>query len=337
MKNEIVFKAKESDLKNKKVYNTSHFIQYSEKQYKMEKFPFKKYVATDNTYWVNGKSLKDGCEKVVPANLIWVNYLQIDPHFPRYNFPHLSGIAAGKNIKEALLSAISEIIERDSTMKWWIKGVDSKLIKSEVVNDYLSFSIYELKSVIPTIAAFLWDDKNDLCNVGFATRFDFETAVTKAKSEAIQLRQSALRHLNSTLYFNKSYRGGPEKYLKPKSKSRNYKQIFRDDFKDMYDLVHNTQYYLDPEAVKDLKKFRQIKSSVPSDYRIKNLEELIENILNKYEDIIYVDITTQDAQKAGYTVVRVLIPGMIPNAPTAYPPLGMFDEGEFNLVPLPHS
>jgi ribosomal protein S12 methylthiotransferase accessory factor len=66
-----------------------------------------------------------------------------------------------------------------------------------------------------------------------------------------------------------------------------------------------------------------------------------------------VDVTTPDVRAAGLSVVRVIVPGLYPNAPAAFPCLGgrrLFEEParlgwlpgilreeDLDLTPLPHT
>lgn len=267
---------------------------------------------------------------------------ELGEDYPKYNFPQLSGIASGDSIEKAICSGLCEVIERDATMKWWLNGISSEiLIEKERIKSSLLFYIFEIPSLLPTVAAFLWDDKNELCNVGFASRFKLKDAINKAKCEAIQLRYTSIKMLHPDDNTNKNKKEflGPETYLKEFSPSRNYKEKFRKDYRDMYDLIHNTQYYLDPAAVQELEPFKRKEIQHPRKYDVMNMGDLVNRVLQEYDDIIFLDLTTEDIKKAKRFVVRVLVPGMIPNAPTAYPPLGMFSEEteQLNLRPLPHS
>jgi ribosomal protein S12 methylthiotransferase accessory factor len=66
-----------------------------------------------------------------------------------------------------------------------------------------------------------------------------------------------------------------------------------------------------------------------------------------------VDLTTPDVATTNVRVARVVVPGLVPNLPAAFPPLGgrrvleagvalgwrerPMEEAEVNLLPLPHA
>jgi ribosomal protein S12 methylthiotransferase accessory factor len=70
-------------------------------------------------------------------------------------------------------------------------------------------------------------------------------------------------------------------------------------------------------------------------------------------DIVYVDVTTADIRSVGLNVVRVIVPGLVPNAPAAFPFLGRrrvqdqavslgwrgeaLEERQLNFAPIPHA
>jgi ribosomal protein S12 methylthiotransferase accessory factor len=70
-------------------------------------------------------------------------------------------------------------------------------------------------------------------------------------------------------------------------------------------------------------------------------------------EILYTDVTTPDVALTGISVVRVTIPGLVPNFPAAFPFLGRrriqqasvdlgwrrtaLAEDELNYAPLPHA
>lgn len=323
----------------KTYYKVERFVKYSEAQYQAKGFPFKKQGDDEQTYWIEGKSLLNGEKVLVPASLAYVNYWMLGEKQKKFHFPQLSGIASGTSYESAILSGLGEVIERDITMKWWISSLNKNIIEKSMINDSLSFTVYQLGNTpLLTIAAFLWDDLNMLCNVGFSSRFDLNDAVSKAKSEAIQLRNTSLSLLNNDQKANKSNILGPEHYLKEFKMDRSYEKDYRKDYKDMYDLIHNTQYYLDPNNVKKLEKYRLGETTKPNKSESSNLKELIKSIGKRYENVIVVDLTTSDVLLTPFRVVRVLVTDMISNSPTAYPPLGFFEESEIiNLSPLPHS
>ena len=248
-----------------------------------------------------------------------------------YNFPNLSGLASGTSLNQAISSAILEIIERDASIRWWYFDTAERLIRKSTTNNYVFLS-YQIDAIVPTVASFLFDLKNELVSVGFASRFDFEDAIEKSKSEAVQLNMNMINILNNNL----SSADPVKKYLKPYRKDRNYIDSFKKDKMDMFDLIHNIQYYVDRRAFKKLSiRLNQVVEEIQEENLISNIERLFSYFKETKQEVIITEITTEDIKNMGWYVVRVLIPGFIINTPTAFLPINR--ELIRNRMPLPHS
>lgn len=315
-----------------KALDNKAIIEYKNYQYEDPKFPFKRFCRDSKTNWVKSIEIIKNEEFLVPMNLVYVNYYYFNPNI-NYNFPNLAGIAAGNERKQAIINSITEIIERDASIRWWYtKEIDGTFIVKDKINDSLSFYTYLLHSIVPTAAVFLFDDKNDLVNLGFACRFNIKDAIDKAKSEAVQLRQNALHLLRN---IDLSDKDNTKKYLKSFKKNRNYIDSYRLDYRDMYDLIHNTQLYLDPKMKEKLSFYRSQQQEEVRYQYILSFERLLEYFKYKNQKVLISDITTKDIMATNIRVVRALMPGFIINGPTPYIPLEKSLLTE--IPPIPHS
>ena len=308
-------------------YNS--FVNFPKENLQDPTFPFSKYSKKEEIYWSKSKNLFNGQEIYVPSTMVYVNL--DNPNGKSYNFPNLSGLACGTDYNSAVQSALLETIERDASLRWWYDKTEERLVE-RVEESKLTFLSYQIDSVIPTIASFLFDFQNELVSVGFSTRFSIKEAIEKAKAEAVQLNFNMRNMLNNQLDLSDPVR----KYLKPYKTDRKYIDSFRKDKKDMFDLIHNLQYYLDPRAFQE-QKYRlndKIKKGVTSP--VNNLEELIAFLKSSgNSNLIVTDMTSSDISKVGYFVVRVLNSGSYINTPTAYLPVSR--EKISNFPPIPHS
>lgn len=91
------------------------FAPFSEEQLDRPGFPFARFRADEEIAWVEGFSFRTGASVHVPAEAVYLG-----SHAPR---PHLvgtsSGLAAGATREEALLAALYEVVERDAFMIAW--------------------------------------------------------------------------------------------------------------------------------------------------------------------------------------------------------------------------
>ncbi len=316
----------ELDAEKSTFYKLDEFIRYSNKLLEQRGFPFKKAKKTDKMYWKESFNYLTNEECFVPASLIYVNF--IDHSF---NFPNLSGVASGSNFDNAVQSALLEVIERDASIKWWYYDSKERLIKKEIKEGF-TFLFYQLDAIIPTIATFIYDNIRKVVAVGFSAKFDIEEAMIKSKAEAIQLHYNMINLIDGNIRDDDPVKS----YLKPNKEDRYYIDAFRKDKMDMFDLIHNLQYYLDPRAF-DLLKYRL--SGIVEEPTFKDLHTDFTSLLDYFKlnnkKIIVSVVTSNDIRKMGWEVVRVLVPGFIINAPTAYLPIDF--KTIVDKLPLPHS
>ncbi len=361
--------AKTKDLINKKFVSPSKFIQFADYQYNKKFFPFERFNDEEELEWVEGKCLISGENYLIPAKFVYLNYWMYRRKKLKIKQSPilLSGVAAGQDISSAIISGLLEIIERDTTMIWWIGkrsqseiqlNKNDPLYKEIIIKlpSYLKIRWFLLPSdfKVYTVAASLIDYKNKIFSIGFATRFSIYEAMEKSAAEAIQLRTVSLDMLNPnspvwTDPENKEYLG-----IKEYRPDRKYRESFKSDWSDMISLKHNVQYFLDPETWSIALNRLENNESIVNYNEIKDVKEKnkLNYLINEYEknnmSIYMVDLTTDDIKKTNYRVVRVLSPEACPNMPTGLPMLGnkrllnatkVDKEGkyDFDLSPMPHS
>lgn len=363
-----LYKKNIAEMNNENFLNPNIMYQFTKDQFNTKGFPFSVYENDEEIEWVYGMSLTENKKYWIPAEFVFLNYSLYRKKIYKQRPILLSGIAAGVGITNATISALLEIIERDTTMLWWIgrqsqlniivnknSRVYKKILQS--LHNSLKIEWYLLPSdfEVYTVACLLEDFKNHIYTVGFATRFDAELSLEKSAAEAFQLRRFSLDLLNieSPIWNNPKYQSilGLKKYRE----DRKYSQSFASDWSNMTSLLHNVQYFLDKSAWEntrkrfiskkfiELKKLRLIKTPNKINYLI---NEFKQNKISAY----LVDVTTDDIRQTGLKVVRVISPEACPNMPTAYPMLankrllkvakgnkGVMEEDMFDLSPLPHS
>lgn len=83
--------------------------------------------------WVCAKSFSDGSMKFVPAGLCYMHYPFTEE--PRFCSPDTNGCAAGRNVTEAMLNALLELIERDAVAIWWYNRLNRPRVEFESFAD----------------------------------------------------------------------------------------------------------------------------------------------------------------------------------------------------------
>lgn len=348
-------------------------VLYSEAQYASRGFPFVPFDRDLPVLWTEGESLMSGGAALLPASLVYLNY-----HFgprrdePATNFLMYSGIAAGETREQAEASALEELIERDATMIWWqANGPTTGLTPTPRVEaalrsawgpDRIRYRFVQIPTVfdLPVIGCLVEDLENQVVGLGVACRTDVEEAALKAAAEAVALRLFGLGLLDPEGDIWRGVQAGvlSESSFVPYRADRAYMDDFGADFRHVIDLGSQSQIYLDPRMQVHIERLRQpddviamasLESRASSDRRTLYLERLRHEGFEAYST----DITTSDVAAAGLCVVRVIVPGLYPNSPAAFPFLGgrrLYEEpvklgwrerplhpDELFLAPLPHT
>ena len=95
------------------------FALFHPRQYAAPLFPFRPFRRDVRLRWVRGWSLADGAEAWLPAQLV---YLPVDANArdeDLIGYATSSGVACAPTEKEAVLSALLELVERDAFMLVW--------------------------------------------------------------------------------------------------------------------------------------------------------------------------------------------------------------------------
>lgn len=349
-------------------------VLFSDYQYADPGFPFERFTRDLRVRWVSGRSLTRDEPVWLPASWVYINW-----HVGEYaqepitHFHQYAGIQAGPSLDFALASAIEEVIERDAMMTWWMNGyalpalqLPPELMRlwqgQPEVQDQRAWVIYiENEFAVPVMAGVVEHIQDQLINIGFAARPDPIWAAQKAWAEALILQEGS-RDLSqpdnecATRQLLHMHAGTGD-YLKPWRADRRYLDSYRSDFRDVVQLLSQQQICLDPRARAIFHPW----VDVPATRAFADVPHLPDRSVATYRqaverrgyEIFYADLTTPDVALCGLHVVRVMIPGLVPNFPAAFPALGRdriqqhavklgwratsFTEQELNYFPLPYA
>jgi ribosomal protein S12 methylthiotransferase accessory factor len=351
---------------------------YSDRQYETPGFPFRRFTRDVEVHWTRGRELPEGNPAWVPASLVYPNFLPSHLGTERQlHFVNLSGLATGRDREGAERSALEEVVERDAITIWWTSGSpcrpldvegDPRLTTALLPADLedprpLRYQLTEVPNVfgVPVVAALLRDPKDDLVTLGVASRADPYEAALKAIAEAVHLRSYSRELLEPDGRIWRMMEKGVlnRRVYKPYRRDRRYRDDYRRDFRDVVDLGCHAQLYLDPRMRWPLARFDRAGAPRPL-AEVLGLapggglrDLLLERLAAEGLRIYSVDVTTPDVAAAGLAVVRVVVTGMIGNAPAAFPLLGgrrlyedpvrlgllpaMPQEKDLELAPMPHT
>lgn len=345
---------------------------FSARQYQEPGFPFVPFSRQLPVNWVDAVSLVTGDHVSVPASLVWVNYIYgryINE--PRTNFQQFSGLATGASLRDAARSGLAELIERDATMMWWHGNYEIPLVDPEGDSVVKALTVprrpeitWNLTAIpsefgIPVIGALMTDERDGITGMGFACKGSAADAAIKAIAEAVQLRTLSLQMQDPNGKIRQSIKKGVihSNTLRPYRADRKYADSFRSDYKDVTDLAHQSQIYLDRRMWHTLERVTATSSTVTFNDMPRVTNDLLDHMVSKLAargmDVLCVDVTTPDIAEVGLWVVRVIVPGLLPNGTAGLPFLGgsrlydvpvangwrsdrLSEEGVYR-EPLPHS
>ncbi len=287
-------------------------VVFSKKQLRKKSFEIFRINKNSKFKWVHGLSLTQKQERLIPVQLVAMNYARIKNE-PLILFPISTGAAAGTSLQSAIYRGICEIVERDSFLISYLNKlpsprVDLASIADPKINEVLQIcNRYKLEMIvidlttdlqIPAFAAIILDrtKAGPAVSVGLKAGFNIKTSIIGAMEEAFLTRFWAR---DNFIYTNYSH--------KPK-KQKNKTTI---------SLKENFRFWFSTDSIKYLdfwlekKNARIFTKADVTPYR-DNLEEMIELLRRKNIEILYVDITNPRIKEYSFTVVKVIIPQLQP-------------------------
>lgn len=262
--------------------------------------------------WARGWSLTRGCPVFVPAVQV---YLQFPPESAaeRYTHPVSTGCAAHGDLKSAVTNGILEVVERDSIALTWLQQLRLPRIefdpndlspvqheffdraKSDNITTHLFDATTDLG--IPVIYGLQLADHDQRLSQMVVATCDTAPgdAIAKLYREAASLR-IALRAL-SNAESAKSLPSDPNDTVSVVGGALINGGLER---RDRFDFL-----------LRGESKTRRL-SDLPSVEKSASLPWLLKRLADRGCEAIVVDITTDEARQVGASVVKVLIPQLMP-------------------------
>ncbi len=277
------------------------FALFAKEQYESEGFPFVPFTEDVELYWDKTIDLTDGKEKYIPAVFIYMPF-RAEKNLIAEQIS--TGFACHFDPYRALLSAIFEVIERDSFMISWANLLDLPKLRlsgksAEFVEKLVPshFEVHFLDMTtdigVPAVLGMLKGktDVGEILTVAASCRFTYHEAIQKT---CIELCQSVpyVRALMET--------------------EREYKE-----FSDLRTFVDHSLFYIynkNLATVFDPWLNKRPDKPLPVEEELAP-EEQIRRILRRFRDLGYPvlvkDKTTCDLAEIGLTLVRVVCPDLV--------------------------
>jgi ribosomal protein S12 methylthiotransferase accessory factor len=103
------------------------FALFSERQLQHEAFPFRRFTRDTRVAWVAGRSLPDGAEAWLPAELVFLSDV-VQSGAQRIGYATSSGLACAPTLDAALVRCLCELLERDAFMIVWANRLSLPLL-----------------------------------------------------------------------------------------------------------------------------------------------------------------------------------------------------------------
>ncbi|MGE3288925.1 MAG: YcaO-like family protein [Pseudonocardia sp.] len=317
-------------------------------------FPFAPLREDLPLRWVRGRDLRTGHPRAVPVGLVYTTVHRAVDRRTYADEPvtgplPCAGVAAATATADAVDNALLELVERDAVARTWDTGRPwTELHVPRTFRDACraagragSFDIrlFAVPAVVEVLvlAAVAADPVTGFVAAGSAARHDAVHAALKAVAEACQLHLVLAELDDPDSATMRQAAADPRSPLRPWRADRRYLDSYRrPGWRDVHDLACHLQLHLDPRM---RERFADRLPRRPR-ARLTDLGAAPaaagDALVRAGFEPTVVDVTTSDVRALGGTAVRVVVPGLRPNTPAAYP-VSVGEAPSPGRVPLPYA
>jgi ribosomal protein S12 methylthiotransferase accessory factor len=289
-----------------KIFPIKTYISFLESQYASNNFPFSPFEENVLQKWVKGYDLtRETQEVIIPAHLVYLN--SSAPSVDGIWFQSTStGLACHSNLGHGVISALCEVIERDSFAAMWQMRYQPKLIEitehdknklspkvlSYLSQSHLNISLFDISTdlVVPVVLCVIRSQTDGYVAFGASCCLDIFSAINKALIESLS---------GLGLIYN---------FLKSDRSIQHCSEI--------KSAIDHARYYLDKDNHHALdflfEKEETIATDHPSLNQLHSGKDLINRIADRGYSALVCDVTSEDVKNIGLQVVRGVIPGLQP-------------------------
>jgi ribosomal protein S12 methylthiotransferase accessory factor len=258
--------------------------------------------------WVRGLSLLDGRQVYLPVVLVYL-YAGFNGPGEKIALPITTGCAAHASYEQALLSGILEIVERDAISITWLQRLPLREIEIDFVSPLLAPYWEQYQRGSADLEYIFLDATSDL---GIPTVYALQLsrgnkrlATLLACSTALDPSEAVVKVIKDMAACRISFR---------------MRRPVPEKWEDFHDVFHGAAYMAPAERFECFEFLLQHRgeqrlSKMPSlavtDPR-KALQSVLEIFRQKNMECFAVDLSTDEALRAGVRVVRAIIPDLQP-------------------------
>jgi ribosomal protein S12 methylthiotransferase accessory factor len=285
-------------------------VLYSERQYRSSGFRYRRPCARSELTWVRGTRLDSGEEVLVPAALVYLNFVGMGGS-EFLTATTTSGLAGGTDLPAAVLRGLYELVERDAFVITWLArlpvpridvsaatGVAAEIGRSyaRVGIETLAFDLTnDLELPVVMALAIARDGSLPAAAVGLGCDLDPAVAIDRAFMEVVQVRTGLVPRFRQA----------------PAPIARHEEVRTLEDhatFAANPDNLHELDFLLapgTPRSMGDLVDLSQ--GSVEA-----NLSHCRERLEAAGCTVAFVDLTLPDLEPFGIRIVRAIATGLQP-------------------------
>lgn len=256
--------------------------------------------------WVRGTSLLDGRTVWVPAVMV---YLHVPPASPaeRFTLPISTGCAAHVDLASAILNALAEVIERDAIALTWLQRLSLPRLELDglptVAAEYLE------RQGRGGVTTHLFDATTDL---GVPTVYGVETAPHNRRLATMVMCATALDPVDAVIKVLReaaSCRIALSNAPSPPARIDDFLRVFDGAvYMGHADRREAFSFLLETPHRRRLSDVRSLATGDP----VRDLARAAERLRDRGMEAVVVDLTSDEARRAGFRVVRVVVPALQP-------------------------
>lgn len=283
-------------------------------QYEQPDWPFRALTPDSEIHWMPASSLLDGEERMVPAGLVYVPYLPTSLQ-DNLCLSTSTGMAAGNNLDQVLLSGLLEVVERDAFMIMWLNRLSLPRIELDPASRAAQLLGAKLKPLdarltlvdlttdigIPTVMAVLEQRAfgHPVTALGMACKADYASAAIKAFFEA------ASSYGRICFHFEQNGRQLPV----PRADGADFHGLeMRDILYTVPELRERLAFITASTEIRQLGEAPVIQGRTPAE----RLTHALHLVRPHAPEVVAVDLATRDITELGVKVQRVLAPELVP-------------------------
>jgi len=256
--------------------------------------------------WVRGWSLTRGRAVYVPAVSTWL-HIPARTMAERFTMPISTGCATHTSLTQAVINGLSEVIERDSIALTWLQRIPWPRLEIDVEDERLAPFTERYRS--SHVKTHFFDATTD---VGVPTFYSMDVTPDNEVLGQLVMCNTSLDPVDSVA-----------KMMRESASSRIAMQASRgrpDDIDEFTSVFHGASYMGEPERIRDYdfltgsdstRRLSDIPSQLTGDAD-EDLRQMVARLERIGAEVLVVEITTDEARAAGFRVVRVIVPELMP-------------------------